>query len=117
MNVSSAAQWALIGQDDRDRDIADEYDIMMIQEPYVDYRGNPKVNRAWCLVKPTAIWEREGVRMRTMIMVNKRMAKNTWREWRMEGAGGDVVGIQVETEEGLLTLVNIYNDGANNEAV
>ena len=117
MNKSSAAQWTLLNSDGKENNLAKEYDIVMLQEPYLDHLGNPKATHAWRMVKPTAVMENGKLKPRAIMLINKRMSTNAWKELDMKGGGRDVVGIQLVTSMGRMNLINVYNEGTHERTV
>lgn len=52
MHKSQSGQWDLLNSDANGNNSTKHYDLLLLQEPYIDYLGNPKATRAWKMIKP-----------------------------------------------------------------
>src|SRR5437762_2011793 len=68
-----------------------QYDILLIQEPYLDKNGATKASSYWKVVYPDH-HRINTQKTRTVILVNKSMNSNTWQEITIKGSG-DLTGI------------------------
>jgi hypothetical protein len=65
-----------------------EYDILCIQEPYIDFQGLTRATSCWRVVKPSQ--EREGgPRYRALTLVHTRVATEGWE--RIDVDSPDIV--------------------------
>lgn len=108
LNTSSDAQHCVISRPTTARD----WDIVAIQEPMIDAKGNTRATHDWHVVYPTHRYTHTK-RSRTVTLVNKHMNTNSWRQLPFPSA--DVVIIQFNGTFGKLTLFNIYNDGKKHD--
>jgi hypothetical protein len=60
----------------------DQYDILAIQEPYIDFSGNARATPSWYMVYPDAHFREKEKPTRSMILVNKKISMATWEQWR-----------------------------------
>ena len=87
--------------------IADDWDIIALQEPPVDKLGNTKANFRWRVVYPTHK-PAKGEKSRAVFFVSTRVSTNCWEQ--VEFPSADVVVLRVKTTDRLCTIVNVYND-------
>ena len=90
---------------------AADYDLVMLQEPCIDFLGRTQSNLHWTviyprqhLVKPSAT--------RSIILVNRNITSNNWTEIPLQST--DVTGISLRGDFGTIRIFNIYNDCKHN---
>ncbi|KAG2038459.1 hypothetical protein BDR03DRAFT_813584, partial [Suillus americanus] len=81
------------------------FDIVTLQEPFIDTLGNTKATPDWNIIYPTHRFM-QGTRSRAITLIHKRMDTNNWRQ--IPYPSSDVVVIQIQGIFGKLTLFNIY---------
>ena len=91
-------------------DIHDKADIVILQEPYLDYYGNTKATRHWHIIKPT---EFKTLRtpdnpIRAIILVNTNLSTGQWTQLDIKDTV-DMVAIQLSGPYGTVSILNIYN--------
>jgi hypothetical protein len=89
----------------------DEYDICLIQEPYVDFRGKTCANQNWTTVYPGTHQEHPDS-TRSIILVNASLLTNTWKQ--IDFQHSDITAIEITGNFGTLRIINIYHDCKNN---
>ena len=87
-----------------------EYDLVMIQEPYFDYKKDSRASSKWIAVYPTNHLDNP-IRTRSMILVNTKISSNSWTALAIKCP--DITAIQITGEWGTLRIFNIYNDQAH----
>ena len=87
--------------------IADDWDIIALQEPPVDRLSNTKANHCWCMVYPTHKLAK-GVKPRTVTLINSKISTNCWEQ--IDFPSANVVIVRTRTTEGMCTIINVYND-------
>jgi len=87
--------------------IANDWDIVALQEPPVDKLGNTKANFRWRVVYPTHKLAKGG-KPRAVTFVNSKISTNCWEQ--IDFPSADVVVLRIKTTEGTCTITNIYND-------
>jgi len=87
---------------------ARDWDIIAIQEPTIDAKGNTRATPDWHVIYPTHRYT-HSKRSRAVTLVHKRINTNSWRQLPFPSA--DVVVIQLNGPFSKLTLFNIYNNG------
>ncbi|KAJ7136860.1 hypothetical protein C8R44DRAFT_608115, partial [Mycena epipterygia] len=90
------------------------YDIALIQEPYFDQGGKSRVNRNWVSITPSSHTPRQHL-TRSLILVNTRLPSLTWTAIPLPSP--DVTAMQIFGDFGTIRILNIYNDGAHNDAL
>jgi len=103
LNKSDKAQYDLINSP-----IHEEWDLLLLQEPYIDARGNTKANPNWRVLYPSSHLT-DNTTKRSLILVNSKLDTNTWSQITVEGSN-DITAVQFKHPQGKLTIFNIYND-------
>ena len=83
------------------------YDLVMIQEPYFDYKKDSRVSSKWIAIYPLNHHDNP-LRTRSMILVNANISSNSWTALSVDNP--DITAIQINGEWGSLRIFNIYND-------
>lgn len=103
LNKSIKAQYDLINPL-----IHNNWDIILLQEPYTDSLGNTRANHHWRVVYPSDHLTDTSPK-HSIILVNTRLDTNTWSQIQFNGTN-DVTAIQIKHPQGRTTIFNIYND-------
>jgi Endonuclease-reverse transcriptase len=74
----------------------EHFDIIAIQEPYIDFTRNARVKQQWYLIYSKTHYIEQAGRTRSMILVNKNIASKSWTEIDIESP--DVTGIQKHSD-------------------
>jgi len=88
----------------------DNYDLVMIQEPYFDYKKDSRVSSKWIAIYPLKHID-DPLRTRSMILVNAKLSSNSWTAIAIDCP--DITGIQITGKWGTVRIFNIYNDQAH----
>ena len=110
LNKSHVAQEDLINSD-----IQRTYDILVLQEPYIDVYGNTKATRDWRVVYPSSHLS-DPAPPRVVILVSSRIDTNRWAQLYIPGLR-DPLAIQVTDRSFKLTIYDIYSDCNNSDAI
>ncbi|KAG2029087.1 hypothetical protein BDR03DRAFT_881859 [Suillus americanus] len=84
-----------------------DWDVVAIQEPTIDNKGNTRATHNWHVVYPIQQYTHPK-RSQAVTLVNKCISTNSWRQLPVPSA--EVVVIQFSGIFSKLTLFNIYND-------
>jgi ribonuclease HI len=103
LNKSRVAQEDLINSG-----VYKDYDVLILQEPFIDSYGNTKATNDWRVVYPTSFLSRTHP-TRSVMLVKTALDTNRWAQLSIPGTG-DIVGIQMNTGNDRVTLFGIYND-------
>ncbi|KAJ7134457.1 hypothetical protein C8R44DRAFT_600089, partial [Mycena epipterygia] len=94
----------------------DKYHFAALQEPYVGPGNVTRANSYWRPVYPTGHSKEAGARRpRAVTLVNTSLPTNVWSQLSI--ASPDVVGVELRGSFGALRIINIYNDGDNDESL
>jgi hypothetical protein len=83
------------------------YDLVMIQEPYFDFKKDSRVSSKWIAIYPLNHINNPQ-RTRSMILVNAKISTNTWTALSVDCP--DITAIRITGPWGVLRIFNIYND-------
>ena len=109
LNTSKISQLALLNSTP-----PSDWDVLALQEPTVNQLGNTTANPHWRVVYPTQKLSDER-RPRAVTFINTKISTNAWKQ--IEFPSTDVVITQIQTSQGLCTIINIYNDGKNDDTL
>jgi endonuclease/exonuclease/phosphatase family metal-dependent hydrolase len=93
----------------------DQYDILAIQEPHIDFLGNTRATPSWYTVYPDAHFREKEKRTRSMILINKKINTGTWRA--VEMGTPDVTAIMIRTNTGDVLIINTYVDCTHSDSI
>ena len=85
-----------------------EWDILLLQEPYIESFGNTKVTSRWHVLYLSSHLA-DGSTCRSVILVNLLLDTNAWAQVPLEGSN-DLTVIQFWLLQGRLTIFNVYNN-------
>ncbi|KAG2055142.1 hypothetical protein BDR06DRAFT_882745 [Suillus hirtellus] len=91
---------------------AKAFDIVTLQEPYIDRLRNTKATPDWNIVYPTHRYTHQS-QSRAIMLIHKRINMNNWRQ--LPFPSPDVVVIQMTGEFRKITIFNLYNDSTKRE--
>src|SRR5258705_5823102 len=90
------------------------YDIIALQEPYLDTYGNTRASRYWRVVYPSSHLSPNS-RTRSTLLINSALSTNAWQQIPFDSP--DVTIVQLSGTFGYLTLFYIYNDGEHDNTL
>ena len=90
------------------------YDVCAIQEPYIDFQGNTRANRNWTTIYPNT-HKTHPDSTRSVILINANLITDAWKQIDFDHP--DITAIEITGQFGTLRIINIYNDGKNNNAL
>lgn len=90
------------------------HDMVLIQEPYIDFLGNTRATPGWTVVYPTGHKDRTE-KTRSVILVNSKLHTATWKQVGV--AHPDITAIALTGPFGTIRIFNIYNDGDTNDTI
>ena len=85
-----------------------DWDLLLLQEPYIDKLGNTKATSKWHTLYPSSHLTNSTTN-RSVVLVNAALDTNAWAQVPFEDSN-DVTVIRFHLPQGQLTLFNIYND-------
>jgi len=92
-----------------------DWDLILIQEPYLNHLSNSRANHHWVVVYPPTHAIEGSARTRSIILVNKNIPSDTYDILPIYSA--DVTGLRLRTQAGEFTLLNIYNSCTDNHSI
>src|SRR3981189_178279 len=104
LNKSAKAHWDLINSS-----IHKEWDIILLQEPYIDSYCNTKATYNWRIIYPSSHLTNEAA-FRSVILVNAKLDTNHWHQINFND-NNDTTALQFNGPYGRISIFNIYNDG------
>ena len=110
LNKSDKAHYNLINMP-----LHKNWDILALQEPYIDTFGNTKANSRWHIVYPSSHLTNNTTN-RSVILVNAVLDVNKWAQIPVEDTN-DISAIQLATPRGHITIFNLYVDCNHSEAL
>src|SRR5882672_8858559 len=91
-----------------------KFNIIAIQEPYLDQFQNTCANQHWYTVYPREHYVEPGG-MRLVILMSRRILADAWTQ--VEIGSSDITAVQMCMRRGPLLIVNMYNDNTNSDSV
>ena len=92
----------------------DDYDICIIQEPHIDFKGNSRPNRQWSTLYPNT-HQKHPEKTRSIILVNTNLHTDTWKQ--IDFQHPYITAVELRGAFGTLQIFNIYNDCNNNSSL
>lgn len=84
-----------------------DWDVIAIQEPYIDFKGVTWAMPAWWVVYPSKHYNTPA-EMRSIMLISKYLATNCWEI--LSVGSSDISAIHFSADFGQVHLFNIYND-------
>lgn len=82
-----------------------DWDIICIQEPYLDFQGLSRATNAWTAIYPPK--HKKGEKTRSLILVSTRLATDAWEALPMDLL--DITVVKLTCNFGQIPLFNLYN--------
>ena len=92
-----------------------DYDLILIQQPYLDHLKNTRATPYWSVVYPTCHLHEKSARTRAITLVNKNLSTNAWSS--IDNNSPDIVAIQLRANVGQVYIFNVYNDQTHHRTV
>ena len=84
---------------------ANDYDIVALQEPHIDFLGCTRANLHWTVIYPTNHLI-EPRKTRSVILINHNLSMNNWDGLNIES--NDVTSMRLHGLFGMIFVINIY---------
>jgi len=94
------------------RNLQREWDIILIQEPYVTPTGIIRIPNNYAMIYPQDRKKKDADKVRSVIMVSANLNTSSWKEIKIPG-NNDITAIQIRTQHITLTIFNLYVDCEN----
>ncbi|KAG2051334.1 hypothetical protein BDR06DRAFT_825220, partial [Suillus hirtellus] len=82
-----------------------DFNIVALQEPFINDLGNTKATPDWNVVYPTHRYTHQS-RSQAITLIHRRINTNNWRQ--LPFPSPDVVVIQMNGNFRKITIINIY---------
>ena len=90
------------------------YNILILQELYIDFLGNTHANQRWYPLLPS-MHHNNPKKSWTATFINNGIFSSTWQQTRVESQ--DIVVVSIDTTAGPITIFNIYNDSDHSDSL
>ena len=84
------------------------WDIIALQEPYLDHLGLTRANSHWTVIYPSNKNQENQNRTRSIILINTNIDSTQIQQINIQSS--NITAIQISTPSRSLLLINIYND-------
>jgi hypothetical protein len=91
------------------------WDILALQEPYVNPLNNMTANCHYNVVYPTTCFTNSDKHVRAVTLISASIDRNPWSQ--LDFPSPDVVIVQLKGPYGRCTIINIYNEGNSNQTL
>src|ERR1700678_1885780 len=96
--------------------VRDEYNIICIQEPHMDFQAMSRATSVWTAVYPSSFkHDKDGPPARALTLVRTRISTNNWTQTPIDSL--DVVAIRLTCTRGTLHIYNVYNDCIHSDTI
>jgi hypothetical protein len=85
----------------------DKYNLILIQEPWLDHLSNTHAPTGWSAVYPPTHYLENAERTRLVIFISPRLAGDACTNIPIDSP--DITAVQLETERGSIRILNVYN--------
>ena len=84
------------------------YDLILLQEPWIDSYGNARGNHHWCIVYPSNRHTDEHSTIRLAILINANISTDVYATLSIPHS--DITAIQLKGELSYCSIFNVYNE-------
>ena len=92
-----------------------KWDILALQEPYLDSIGLTQANPFWNVTYPSNKNLENQNRIRSIILVNTKIHSSQIQQIPI--LSSDITAVKITTDAHTLILVNVYNDNNHNQSI
>ena len=93
----------------------EDWDVIAIQEPWLDQFKNARGSSYWRILYPTTHLLDNAPRTRSILMINTNIATDSYIQLDVPNA--DITAVRFNGVHGNISLFNIYNDCTHNETL
>src|SRR5260221_4916436 len=111
VNKPRACQHNLMSNNDL---VREGINIVALQEPAIDPQGFTLTARDWTPIYPS-IHRKTDSNTRAVTFIRADLSSDSWKQ--LDFPSADVTAIQLKGPWGKLTIVNVYNDGGDDDTV
>ena len=92
-----------------------DWDIIALQEPYMDFLGLTRANLHWNVIYPSNKNRENQKRTRSIILISTNIDSSQIQQINIQSS--DITAVQINANSRSLLLFNVYNDNTNNHAI
>ncbi|KAG5731524.1 hypothetical protein E4T56_gene5479 [Termitomyces sp. T112] len=92
-----------------------EWDVLTIQEPYLDFLGNSRASSYWRVLYPSDHRKDGSTHSCSVLLINTNNPTDAFTQLTIHST--DITAIRFAGEFGFLSLFNVYNDCKHNEVL
>ena len=92
-----------------------DWDILALQEPWIDSYGNSQGSQYWRVVYPANFYDEDRAHVHSILLVNTNLSTDCYIPLLIPHS--DVTANQFKGENGFLSLFNVYNEITNNNTL
>ncbi|KAG5736093.1 hypothetical protein E4T56_gene6291 [Termitomyces sp. T112] len=92
-----------------------EWDVLAIQEPYLDFLGNTRASSYWRVLYPSDHRKDGSTRSRSVLLINTNISTDAFTQLTIHST--DITAVCFAGKFSFLSLFNIYNDCKHNEVL
>jgi len=92
-----------------------KWDILALQEPYLDYLGLTRANSHWNVIYPSNKNLENQNRIRSIILVNTNIQSAQVQQLKIQSS--DITAIRITTNARTVLIFNVYNDNNHNQSI
>lgn len=93
----------------------DDWDVLAVQEPFLDRLGNTKASSYWRVLYPSTHRRNGSARSCSVILINTNISTESYSQLALNS--NDITAVRFSSKFGSLSLFNIYNDCTNNDSI
>ena len=92
-----------------------DWDIIALQEPYLDFLGLTRANSHWNVIYPSNKNRENQKRIRTIILISTNIDSSQIQQVNIQSS--DITAVHIKTHTRSLLLFNVYIDNTNNHTI
>ena len=92
-----------------------DWDIIALQEPYLDHFGRTRANPHWTVLYPSNKNLENQKRIRSILLISTNIDSSQIQQINIQSS--DITAVQINANSRSLLLFNIYNDNTNNNTI
>lgn len=92
-----------------------DWDVLAIQEPFLDRLGNTKASPHWRVIYPTSHRRDGSTRTRSVLLINTNIATDSFVTLNLPST--DITAVRFIGDHGSISIFNIYNACENNNTL
>ena len=92
-----------------------DWDILALQEPWIDSFGNSQGSQYWRVVYPANFYDKDLARIHSILLVNTNLSTDCYIPLLIPHS--NVTAIRFKGENSFMSLFNVYNEITNNDTL